>query len=258
HVLMLLFMRSVVVAVVFLVLLPGPAGGARLAVLWAGPRPGLLWLRSVLGGLAWALYFFAVAALPLPVLTTLMFTMPLFVALLAGPLLGERVGARRAGLIVLGFTGVLAMLRPGGGLFDVSAVLGLLAALSYALMMLATRALSRSVSSATMVLHLSLALAIVSAAALPWTWRTPDATDLGLMLAIGGIVGIAQFSLAQAYRFGAAALVAPFDYVRLLWASAFGWWLWNDLPGGSVLAGALFVVASGLLLLVDERGRSRR
>ena len=257
HVLMLLFVRSLVVAAGFLLLLPAPPGRSRLAVLWSGPSLGLLWVRSALGCLAWGVYFFAVAALPLAALTTLMFTMPLFVALLAGPLLGETVGVRRALPIGLGFVGVLVMLRPGGGLFDAVALLGLLAALCYALMMLATRALSRTVSSATMVLHLALTLVLVSALSLPWTWSTPSPAHLLLMLGVGGVVGVAQFSLAQAYRHGAAALVAPFDYARLLWASAFGYWLWGDAPGGSVLVGASFVIGSGLLLLADERWRVR-
>ena len=164
--------------------------------------------------MAWGVFYFALALLPLTALTTLMFTMPLFVALLAGPLLGEQVGARRLVLVLLGFGGVLVVVRPGGGLFEPAALLGLLAALCYALMVIATRALSATVSSASMVLHLSLTLTLVSALALPWTWRTPGAGDLLLMLAIGGIVGIAQYALAQAYRFGAAVLVAPFDYVR--------------------------------------------
>ena len=256
HALHLLFIRSLVVALMFLAI-GGDAGRAPLRLLLAAPRPALLWLRSLLGCLAWAVYFVAVALLPLPALTTLMFTMPLWVGLLAGPLLGERVGWARGAVILLGFAGVVVMARPGSGLFGWSAVLGLVAALCYGLMVMVTRSLSRTVSSATMVTHMSLTITLLTALSLPWTWRTPGLEDLLLMLAVGVVVGAAQYALAQAYRYGAAALVAPFDYVRLLWAVAYGAWLWGDLPGGSVLAGAALVIASGLLLLLDERRRSR-
>ena len=256
HPLQLLFVRSVVVLVACLALVRLP-GRSPLGVLVHGPRMGLLWLRSLLGCAAWGVYFFAVTLLPLPALTTLMFTMPLWVGLLAGPLLGERVGWLRVAVIALGFAGVVVMARPGSGLFGWAAALGLLAALCYGLMMLVTRSLSSTVSSGAMVTHLAITLALLSGLSLPWTWTAPTAGGLLLMLAVGGIVGVAQYALAQAYRFGDAALVAPFDYVRLLWAAGYGFWLWGDLPGGSVLAGAALVVASGLLLVWGERRRPR-
>lgn len=214
-------------------------------------------LRALLVMVAMGSFFWALKSVPLAEALAIAFAAPLFITALSRPLLGEPVGPRRWVAVLIGFAGVLIMLRPGIEAFQPAALLVLLAALCYALVMLITRRLSRLESSPSMVFWSSFATVLVTAFILPFEWRSPDTLSLALFAGMGLLGGVSMFCLTQAYRHAEAAVVAPFDYMALLWGILIGWLVWGELPEPLVYLGAAVVVASGLYILHREAKLAR-
>lgn len=221
-------------------------------------RPlGHVW-RAFAGLISMGCFFYAFRELPLADVYVLSFAGPLFITALSAPLLGEPVGWRRWAAVVVGFGGVVVMAQPSAGAPLVPVLVGLCAALFYALAALAVRGLSRTETSASIVLYLLLTTTVVSGAlALP-VWTAPTAVALGLMALVGAIGAGAQVLLTQAFRRAPPAVVAPFEYTGMVWASLFGWLVFGDLPTAPVLAGAMVIIGSGLYILHRETVVARR
>jgi len=204
--------------------------------------------------------FYGYAHLPLATVTALNFTMPLFLTGLSVALLGERVGWRRAAVVVAGFGGVLLMLQPGssmvasaGGaaaplhLGAVGAVLA--AALGWAFAMVSIRRMGEAGESGiTIVLWFAIGASLVSGlASIPgWVW--PTAGQWGLLLVVGLISSAAQLLMTAAYRSADTTVIAPFEYSAILWTTLLGATLWGEVPDGWDLAGFLVLVAAGLAI----------
>ncbi|MBR0655976.1 DMT family transporter [Plastoroseomonas arctica] len=203
-----------------------------------------------LGGMFGA--FYGYQHLPLALVSALGFTMPLFLTLLSVPLLGERVGPRRLGAVLVGFGGVLLMVRPWqgemlGGMPAMAAVVG--AALAWALAMISIRKLGeRGESGPSIVLWFAIGSAMVSGAlALPgWVW--PTGTQWLLLVGTGLISALAQVLMTEAYRRGEPSLIAPFEYSGIVWTTALGGLLWGELPDGWDFAGIAVLVGAGLYI----------
>jgi drug/metabolite transporter (DMT)-like permease len=230
-----------------------------LVLAWRGGAAGLRagWplghvLRAAFGLGAMFSFFYGLRFLPLAEAISIAFAAPLFVTALSVPVLGERVGWRRWGAVVIGFAGVLVMTRPGGAAFRVEALLIVAAALCYASAMLVTRRLARTDTTPAILLYGTLGTVLVSALLLPTGWRTPGLTDLGLFVAMGLVGGATMYFMTQAYRHAPAAVVAPFDYTALVWGALIGWVVWRELPDAYVWIGAAIVVASGLYIIHRE------
>lgn len=221
-------------------------------------RPwGHVW-RAFAGLISMGCFFYAFRELPLADVYVLSFAGPLFITALSAPLLGEPVGWRRWAAVVVGFGGVVVMAQPSAGAPLVPVLVGLCAALFYALAALAVRGLSRTETSASIVLYLLLTTTVVSGAlALP-VWTAPTAFALGLMALVGAIGAGAQVLLTQAFRRAPPAVVAPFEYTGMVWASLFGWLVFGDLPTVPVIAGAMVIIGSGLYILHRETVVARR
>ncbi len=245
----LVFFRSLFALLpVFFILWQQRSGFAALKPRW---RLGHF-LRAVLSLGALFTFFTGLRYLPLAEAISIAFAAPLFVTALSVPILGERVGPRRWAAVVIGFLGVLVMTRPGAEAFRPEALYILAAALCYALSMLVTRRLARSDSTpAIMLSGICVALA-VSSLALPFDWRTPVGADIWLFVLLGLVGGTGMYFMTQAYRYAPAAVIAPFDYTALLWATLFGWLVWHELPDTNVWFGAAIVIASGLYIVYRE------
>jgi len=245
----LVFFRSLFALLpVFFILWQQRSGFAALKPRW---RLGHF-LRAVLSLGALFTFFTGLRYLPLAEAISIAFAAPLFVTALSVPILGERVGPRRWAAVVIGFLGVLVMTRPGAETFRPEALYILAAALCYALSMLVTRRLARSDSTpAIMLSGICVALA-VSSLALPFDWRTPVGADIWLFVLLGLVGGTGMYFMTQAYRYAPAAVIAPFDYTALLWATLFGWLVWHELPDTNVWFGAAIVIASGLYIVYRE------
>lgn len=246
-------------------------------------------LRSLVSGNFWALtarglilltsytaYYMAFPALPLAEAIALFFVSPIFVTLLAGPLLGETVSLKSWFAILIGFVGVLFIVRPGSGLFEPAALLSLVSAAAYALAMIFARKLGVSEPATVMAFYQNavyLIGAIVIAgvcAALGLTklghpsldflvrpWVTPTARDFLLMAACGVIAAIAMSLLTEAYRLAEANLVTVFEYTGMIWAPLWGFLFFGEFPRWTTLIGMLLIAAAGLYSLMGAAAEKR-
>lgn len=260
-ILQLVFMRSLL-ALIPLALYIAWRGDWRVAL--RTRRPMVHVVRSAVGIVSLVCFFTAFANLPLATAVTMAFTAPLFVTALSVPLLDERVGPRRWSAVIAGFLGVLVIARPGAGAYDPMILLPLAGAFLYALVIIFLRQMGRTESSSAIVFYYAVSAAAVSGLAMPWLWVTPQAEDLWLILAFGLFGGFGQIAITNAFRYGEVAVVAPFDYLALVWATGFGFWIWGDVPSLWVGVGAAIIVASGLYIVHREsrlglaRGLGRR
>lgn len=195
--------------------------------------------------------------LPLPVVTSIAFASPIFVATLSVPLLGEHVSWRRWTAIAVGFAGVLIIIRPGTTAFTWALLIPVGAAIANSLRDLMTRRVARSDSSMSILFWSSVIVIVTSApSAFIGGWNPVAAPDWGWFLLVGLLNTGAHFLMIEAFRHGEAALVAPFRYSALLWSLIIGYLVWSDLPGPWVIVGALLVAGSGIYMIKrDTRAR---
>jgi drug/metabolite transporter (DMT)-like permease len=221
-------------------------------------RPGLHILRGLALTGGSVSFFLALRYLGLAEATVLAFAAPLFITAFSLPLLGESTGPHRWSAVVIGFIGVLIVVRPGAGAMTMAAFLPLFAALCYALGMIATRRLSRTDGLAAIAIFGNLTTIVASSALLAFGWKTPALADLWAFAIMGLLGGSITFFLTLAYRLAPAAVVAPFDYTALVWATIIGWLVWREVPDRFVWLGAAVIIASGLYILYRETRGSRR
>lgn len=219
-------------------------------------RPLLQLVRSALLMFATVLNFIALQELRLDQITAMMFTAPFFVAVLAGPLLGEWIGWRRWLAILVGFLGVLVVVRPGFGGIHWYAIFSITGAISYALYNITTRMLAGQDSTATTMIYSNLVGLVGATLPLPWIWTTPsDPHVILIMVLIGGFGMAGHTLLIMAHRLAPTSTLAPFIYSQIIWMPLFGYLIFSDLPDRWTLIGATIVIASGLYLLYRERVR---
>lgn len=213
-------------------------------------------VRSVLLFLSTLLNFIAVAYLPLTTTASIFFTVPLLVAALSVPMLGESVGWRRWSAIAVGFAGVLIIVRPGMAEVHWAIGLSICNALTVALYQIATRRLAARDHSDTTSLYSPLFGALILLPFLPWIWQAP-ATPLTwvLLCAMGVFGGVGHWLLIIAHRYAPASLLAPFSYSAILWMTASGYLFFGDLPDEFTVLGAAVVIASGLYVFHREQIR---
>lgn len=222
------------------------------SVLRAG-RPWFQILRSAIIMVSLFCFAYAVRFLPLADAHALVACNPLFATALSAVILSEQVGARRWAAVVIGFIGVLIILRPGLTVLHPASLVVLTAAFCYALYAVLTRAASRSDDGETMLLYMAAVGAVATTAVGPFFWSDPGTFDLGLMvaLALAGTVG--HFLLIKSLEAAPASLVQPFNYLMLVWATVNGYLFFGDLPDLWTVLGSLVVVASGLYVIYRER-----
>jgi drug/metabolite transporter (DMT)-like permease len=217
-------------------------------------RPRLQLARSVLLFCSTTANIFALRQLQLSETATISFLTPVFVALLAGPVLGERVGAERMIAIALGFLGVVIATRPGTAAFQpivLVAVAGVVCNSGY---VLATRKLAGSDSAQTTLAWTQIAGIVFLTPILPWIWRAPQsAIDWLIMAAMSVFAATSHGMLIVAHRFAPAPTLTPFTYTQLIWMIVSGVLVFGDWPAASTLLGAALVVACGAYLALRER-----
>ncbi len=220
--------------------------------------------RSLAGLISISLFFYAYTRMPLANVVAISFAAPLLVTALSVPLLGERVGWRRWSAVLAGFLGVVVMVKPDAGLFDRIAVIALVATVFYALVIVSIRKLSRTETPTAIVFYYALTSTLVTGAVLPFVWVMPDAEGWVLLILVGLIGGVAQFAMTHAYRLATVSIIAPFDYMHIIWAALLGLFIWGEVPGNTIWIGTAIVMASGIYILLREarlglpRGIARR
>ncbi|MEL7089567.1 MAG: DMT family transporter [Planctomycetota bacterium] len=210
---------------------------------------GLVLLRGFLLASATLFNFITLIYLPLTVTGSIMFSAPIIVCALSWPLLGERVGPWRWAAIMLGFIGVLVVIRPFDADFHWIALLNVYNAISLALYSIITRKISGVVAAETMQFYMGAFGAIMLFPLALWSWTTPATTlDWGLMVALGvwGWAGHEIFSRAHAYA--PANTLMPYTYSFLLYLAVASYVVFNDVPDSYTLTGASIIVLSGLVI----------
>ncbi len=205
-------------------------------------------------------FFWALSQMKLVDAIAITFAAPIFITALSVPLLKEPVGLHRWVAISVGFCGVLVMLRPGMGIFQWAALVVLVSVVVYALLMITTRAFKSVESTASLMLYPQLGMSLTGIILAPFFWVTPDLVDIGLFAFAGLFGSVGVMCVTHAFRLGPAAVISPFEYSALIWATLLGYLLWGELPDMITLIGAVIVISSGLYLIYRETkklGRSQ-
>lgn len=240
----------------FLAILPIVAGYGLASL--ATRSLGIHLLRGIFGLVAMFASYYAIARMPLASYTALSFTKPLFSTVLAVVILHEAVRWRRWTATLVGFVGVLVMVRPGAGTVDTAALFALADALSIAFLVTLVKRLPPGETTLVMLFYFGV---FSTAASLPpalIVWRTPTLGELALLVGIGVLGVLSQSFWIRAYRAGEASAVAPFDYLRLLFAAAAGFIAFGELIDGWEVAGAAVIVVSTVYIARREAGLRRQ
>ena len=213
-------------------------------------------LRSLSGTVSMFCNFAAYIFLPMADATAIGFAAPLFVVILAALMLGERVHLYRWSAVALGFTGVLIIAGPEAAVSPgalAGAGFALSGAATSALAMCYLRRMSAHEHSITIAFYFMATSAAVSLITIPFGWLIPNA-EQAFFLILGGLSGgVGQLFLSYSYRYSEASVLAPFDYIAMIWAVLLGYFWFGELPTVQVWIGAAIVIAAGLLILWRER-----
>ncbi|MFK7992882.1 MAG: DMT family transporter [Granulosicoccus sp.] len=225
-------------------------------------------LRSAFLVLTTSLFFSGLRTTELSTATAIMFLSPIFVTVLAVPVLGESVGIRRITGVLIGFLGALIIVHPQSGVSgagldvgdasvsgwipELGHILLICAAASNALYQIMTRKLRTVDSPTTTLLYSGVVGVLVMSAYAPTVWIAPDSSQWGLMAVVGFLGCTSHFCLIRAFKNAPASLVVPFSYSSLLWATLFGFAVFGALPDRWTLAGATLIIASGLYIFYRE------
>lgn len=209
--------------------------------------------RGVAGLGAMYCSFYAIGRMRLADAILINYSLPLFVPFVERAWLGEPVPPRLWRGILLGFLGLVVILRPGMGLFQPVALVALCGALFAAVAQVGVRNLTRTEPVTRVVFFFGVIATTVSAVPAALAWRTPGRAVYLPLLIMGLAATFGQLFLTRAYSQAPAAQVGPFIYSSVVFAGLFDWWLWHELPDALFLVGALLVCAAGILVLRSAR-----
>lgn len=225
---------------------------------WRTQRPLAHAWRAAAGLTTLLLSFSALALLPLAETTTIGFAAPLFSVALSALLLGESVGRHRWTAVLLGFAGVLVVMRPEGrDLPALGLLLAGLSALGAGIVTITIRQVGRTEGTQTTVLWFSLISLAATGLFMPVFSQAHDGGTWLLLAGLGMVGGFSQICLTASLRFAPVPAVVPFDYTQLLWAVLLGWLVFADRPAPTTWIGAAIIISSGLYTLYREHRLGR-
>ena len=222
-------------------------------------RPGIQLARGLLLAGATFLYFTSLRVLPLADAAAIGFVLPLFVAVLAVPMLGERLDGPRVIAILVGLAGALVIVRPGTDVFTPYALLPVAMAACNALYQVLTRKVAGEEHPLTSLVWGAIVGAVLFSAVAPIYWKAPDVGWHWVLLGIIGLLAsIGHYLLIRAYDYAGATLLAPFSYTVMVWAVLLGFLVFGQLPDAWSVGGMVIIVASGMFLASRQRLTVRR
>ncbi len=215
-------------------------------------------LRTALACGAMFGFFYGLSRMPLVNALTLAFTAPLIVTALSPPFLGEHVGWRRWTAVLIGFGGVLLILRPGVGLLSMASIAVLIAAFCYACLALTARHLGKTETTFSLSVYVIAGPLLTSGAlSIDGAWQVPDELGWLLFVLAGACSVIAWIGIIGGYRRASPSLLAPFEYTALIGGAIAGYLIWDEVPDRWVVGGALIIIASGLFVVYREIWQAR-
>ena len=231
----------VLVAVVF-----GPRMGLGLL---RTRRIGTQFVSSVMMLLSTLFFFSAVKYVPVAEAISVTFVAPLAVVLLAWPLLGERITLFRLAAVVVGFSGVLIVIRPGSAVFQWASVLLLGSAICYAIYQILIRRLAGIDQPATSIFYSVLLGAVLMSLWMPFVWKTPASwTDWALLCSLGVFGALGHYCVARAMTYASANFVAPFNYTQMIGSVIVGYLMFAEVPDFYTWLGTAVIVSAGLMV----------
>lgn len=215
--------------------------------------PGLQMVRGALATAGTAFIIFAYRGMPMAEAQAISFIHPVLLTLLAVFFLGEKVSRLGWVAVLLGFSGVLLIVRPGGGLFTPVALLPLGLALSFSSYQIFTRIITRKEASINSLFYVLLVGSFVMSSTLPSVWVNPTPKGLLFFAFLGVTSGLGHFLTIKSLEYAPASLIAPFAYIQLLWISILGIVVFGDFPDLTTLVGMAIIVVSGFLVAASRR-----
>ncbi len=269
----IMMVRGLVAILILLVLIHFTVGLSDLR----SHRPGYHLLRGLLMFVAFMCFYVALAQISLTTATALFFTAPFFITLLSIPLLGERVGIRRSVGILVGFIGVLIVLRPDSAQFSWVMLLPIMAALFYALCQVVVRYARLTAPASVMSLYAGVAFAVLSppiglllvdadpgqavsasARTLLLPWSMPGGLDLLMITFTGATSALGFMFMSYAYKRCEASQLAPFEYIMIVWVTLLSYLVWDELPDLPTVIGIAIIILSGIYVLRREETTHRK
>jgi drug/metabolite transporter (DMT)-like permease len=220
--------------------------------LWRTNRRKAHILRGILGACGMMSGFYALAHLPLAEVTAIQFSKPLFMVILAAVTLGEIVKRRRWTATLIGFVGVLIMLRPGTEALQLAGIVALAGAFFASCVAIMIRSLMRTENRSTSLAYLGLVVTIITAIPAYLVWQPPTVFEIFLMGMMGVVGTLSQICMMQGYKLGEASALAVFDYVRLPFALIIGYLIFAELPGVQALIGSAIIIGATLYIARRE------
>jgi drug/metabolite transporter (DMT)-like permease len=218
-------------------------------------RPGAHAVRSISGVVSISLFFYAIALIPLAEATMLGYASPIFITLLSIFVLSERIGPRRWFAVIAGFIGVIVITRPGSEIFSIGSLFAIGSAMTAALVVVWLRLLSDTENPiTTSIIYNTLGAAVFAVWAWIVGWMSVDSgLHWILLIAVGLCASVQQFCFAIAFKYGEASMLAPFEYLILIFSGLTGYLFWSEVPAPSSIIGGVIIVLSGLIIIARSR-----
>lgn len=224
--------------------------------LFALDRPWLQFGRAALTAVETSLFYAAVYYLPLADVFSFYMAGPIYVAALSHLMLGEKVGWRRWAAILVGFVGVVIMLKPSGD-FPLASLYAVAGSFLFGLTIIFGRLLRGTGDTALVTWQTVAAMALGAILMVTLDgWRAPSAIEWAGTLLLGVVSCVAHLMIVRALKLAPAAMLAPLHYTMLLWGVIFGWLFFGDVPGMSILAGSAIIVLAGLFVFHRQKVKS--
>ncbi len=243
------FYRNLIASVPFLIMV-FVLGDRDILVIRS--KPALVASRAVFGSITIVTTFAAYSLMPMADTTALLFTSSLFIPVLGVIFLKERVGPYRWTAVIVGFSGVLIMLKPTGDIYALGIAVAMVAAFMQASLQVVLRYLGGHERPETVTFYFFVIGTLVTALPLPFVVVRPTLAEIPLLFGVGLSGAAAQWLLSTAFKNAPAAIVTVFNYSGIVWATLFGWMIWNEWPLPAVFAGAAIVIASNFLIIWRE------
>ncbi len=209
-------------------------------------------LRSLSGVSAMYCFFYALSELPLADAMLLKISAPLFIPIIAFIWLSEHISLRAVMAVMIGFLGVILVLKPTGTI-HIASIAGLLGGALAALAKVTIRRMSPTEPTSRIVFYFGMISLLVSTIPMFWYWKNPDQSEWVLLFLLGAFGSLGQLFLTKAYTLAPASKIAPFTYSSILFAAIIGWVFWNEVITLLTLTGALLIITAGIIILREKQ-----
>jgi drug/metabolite transporter (DMT)-like permease len=209
-------------------------------------------LRSLSGVSAMYCFFFALSELPLADAMLLKISAPLFIPIIAFVWLSEHISLRAIMAILIGFLGVILVLKPTGAM-HIASIAGLIGGALAALAKVTIRRMSDTEPISRIVFYFGLISLLVATIPMFWFWQNPNQKEWMLLILLGGLGTFGQLFLTKAYTLAPASRIAPFTYSSILFAAAIGWVFWNEIITLLTVSGAFLIIMAGILIIQEKK-----